>query len=325
MTHLPDSSPGNTPTQPSGRGRSWGAIIGIVVLGLVGFAMLAYAIFALTGSGGSASPTTTQIAAVPTRAVLIPTITSAPPTQPPTVTPPTDTPPPAATQPPAGPVLNILQPANIRSGPGLNYPVIGGMQAGATADAIGRDASAQWYVINYSGSVSGQGWVSTLVSSYTGDTNSLPVIAAPPPPPPPTNTPVPIAPTAPPAPTNPPAPSVFSSHGIVGNSFSVENLTVGAGQDIWFDFQVTNTSDVPVSFAVLSAHIDNGPSHDSWTNYTLPPHQKIDPNGWRDHININTPGTYQIYLGICYGDKNACLANQAPWDRLSNSVTVIVK
>ena len=317
MTNLASQpTSGQTPTQPPGRGVPWGAVIGIAVLGLVGFAMLAYAIFSLTGNSGT--PTATQIAAVPTRLVLIPTTTPAPPTQPPTVAPPTDTPPPAATQPPAGPVLNILQPANIRTGPGFNYPVIGGLQAGETAVAIGRDTSAQWYVINYFGAANGQGWVSTLVSSYTGDTNGLPVIAAPPPPPPPTDTPVP---TAPPAPTNPPAPSVYSSRGIVGNAFSVENTAAGAGQNIWFNFKVTNTTDGPISFAVLAAHTDAGPNAKSWTEATLKAHKVLD---WRDHLNIDTPGTYQVYLGICYGDKNTCLANQAPWDRLSNNVTVTV-
>jgi len=321
---------GNTPTQPAPRGVPWGALIGIVVLGLVGFAMLAYAIFAFTGD--TVTPTATRAAVVPTRiVVLIPTTTPIPPTLPPTSAPPTDTPPPVSEAAPTeagrgvggagGPALNILQPANVRSGPGFNYPVIGGLPAGETSAAIGRDSSAQWYVISYSGAASGQGWVSILVSSYTGDTNSLPVIAAPPPPPP-TNPPPPTD-TPPPAATNPPpGPTVYNSRGIVGNAFAVENLVVAAGQDIWFSFKVTNTTDGAISYGVLAAHVDNGPNAQSWTEAVLGAHQELN---WRDHINISTPGAYQLYLGICYGGKNACLSNQVAWERLSNSVTVTVR
>ena len=310
---------GNTPTQPAPRGVPWGALIGIVVLGLVGFAMLAYTIFAFTGD--TATPTATHAAAVPTQIVVfIPTTTPIPPTLPPTSAPPTDTPP-VPTQAPAEPVLNILRPANVRSGPGFNYPVIGGLPAGETSAAIGRDSSAQWYVISYSGAASRQGWVSILVSSYTGDTNSLPVIAAPPPPPP-TNPPPPTD-TPPPAATDPPpGPTVYNSRGIVGNAFSVENLVVAAGQDIWFSFKVTNSTDGTISYGVLAAHVDNGPNAQSWTESALGAHQELN---WRDHINISTPGAYQLYLGICYGGKNACLSNQVAWERLSNSVTVTVR
>jgi len=315
---------GQTPTRPPSRGVPWGALIGMTVLALVGFALLAYVIFTLTGdtTAPSAAEEATRAAVLPTQiVVLIPTTTPIPPTLPPTVALPSDTPPPVPTQAPAGSVLNILQAANVRSGPGFNYPVIGGLSAGETTAAIGRDSSAQWYVISYSGAASGQGWVSVLVSSYTGDTNSLPVIA-PPPPPPPTNPPPPTD-TPPPAATNtPPGPTVYNSRGIVGNSFSVDSTVVVAGQDLWFHFKVTNTTDGAIPFAVLAAHTDVGPNAQSWTNDKLGAHQVLD---WTDHININPPGTYQLYLGICYGDKNACLANQSPWERLSDSVTITVR
>ena len=304
-------------TRPSAPRLPWGAIVGIVVLALVGVVMLTYSVIALLGAAGAPAPT--QVALQPTQPpVIIPTIT-----QPPAPTPtplPTDASPadaPAATDTPAqpaGPVLNIALPANVRSGPGLNYPVIGGLQAGTTASAIGRDASAQWFVISYSG---GQGWVSNLVSSYTGDVNSLPVVAAPPPPPP-TNT-APPANTAPP-PTSPP-PSGYIADGVRGDEFSIRNTTVGAGQDIWFDFTVTNTTDDTIRYGVLAAHTDMGFTAQSWTNASLRPRAVLE---WTDHININTPGTYQIYLGICFSDKPSCLSG-ASWERLSNSITVVVQ
>jgi len=315
-------------TRPSAPKISWGAVAGIVVLALVGVAMLTYSLIALFGAPETPEPTAVALQPATQPPVVIPTVTQPPaPTQAPTSTggsePRPDTPPPPAAtdtpaQQPTGPVLNILQPANVRSGPGINYPVIGGLQAGATAPLLGRDASAQWFVISYS---AGQGWVSSLISSYGGDVNGLPVIAAPPsppPPPPPTNT-APPANTAPP-PTSPP-PSGYIADGVRGDEFSIRNTTVGAGQDIWFDFTVTNTTDDTIRYGVLAAHTDVGFTAQSWTNASLRPRAVLE---WTDHININTPGTYQIYLGICFSDKPSCLSG-ASWERLSNSITVVVQ
>jgi uncharacterized protein YraI len=72
--------------------------------------------------------------------------------------------------------LRILADANVRSGPGLDYPVVGGLLADTLADVVGRDKASEWYVIRYGG---GQGWVSSTVAAYPGDAAALPVIAAP--------------------------------------------------------------------------------------------------------------------------------------------------
>lgn len=292
-----------------------GLWIGLGVIAVLLFAGIAMLIYAVEGILATGEAPVAAVSATPLMPVVIPTQPPAqnPPTQAqPTAAPPTDTAPPSN-------ALNITADANVRTGPGLNYPVIGGLFVGSTAEIVGRDASAQWYVINYAGR---QGWVSSLVSRYNGDTNSLPVIQAPPPPPPtatpipPTNTPVP-----PTVVVATPLPSVFISQGIRGDSFSVENPVAAKGQDIWFNFKVTNTTDQIVSYSVLAAHSDQGPNAQSWTNAQLGPHQELT---WRDHINIGTAGTYQLYLGICYGGKDQCLANTATWARLSNSVTVTV-
>src|SRR3989304_645566 len=129
---------------------------------------------------------------------------------------------------------------------------------------------------------------------------------APPPPPP---TPAPPA-TPPPPPTSPP-PSGYIADGVRGDEFSIRNTTVGAGQDIWFDFTVTNTTDDTIRYGVLAAHTDMGFTAQSWTNASLRPRAVLE---WTDHININTPGTYQIYLGICFSDKPSCLSG-ASWER----------
>jgi hypothetical protein len=329
MTHR---NPDTGPTQPSNISIPIGAIIGIVVLAFVGGGMLVYALLTLFNAPG-ASPTATTVAqgSIPTPAIIIPTVTSPPPTVAPTLPPATDTsvaPAPASTDtpaPPAAPVLNITSPANVRSGPGTNYAVIGGLNVGATAAAVGRDASAQWYVIDYLGS---QGWVSNIVSQYTGDTNALPVVQAPPTPipPPPTSTPVP--PTPVPVPTNTPA--TGSAHGIRGDYFTLESSAreYAVNQDIWFKFSATNTSGATVPYRCLGAKVVGvGAAQCSWGNSSSDALKPNDTIVWNDHINIGTPGTYTLALGICYlNSPGECRASvSAGWEVLSSGIQVTIK
>lgn len=124
-------------------------------------------------------------------------------------------------------------------------------------------------------------------------------------------------------PTSTPVPSSgFSSNGLVGTAFWIENPTAGTNQAVWFDFTVNNPTANSVQYAVLAAHVDGGPNAQSWTNQTFKPYTSLT---LRDHIYFSSTGTYQVYLGICYDDKNACLSNSRSWDRLSNSVTVIIQ
>jgi uncharacterized protein YraI len=304
-------------TQPPSSKFPWGAIIGVGVLALAGIAMLVYAIYSLFGGSPAAAPAT-PVAVVPTVVFTIPTTTPVPTV--PAVISPTETP--AAALPTATSTaeggLKINKPANVRSGPGTNYPALGGLQPGDTAVVIGRDATAQWYVINYSSAASGQGWVSNTVSTYDGDVNSLPVIAAPPPPAP-TNTPVP---TKTPIAAATSTPAGYVVNGIKGDYFTIKNTTVAAGQDIWFTFQVTNITDGSVNFGLVAAHTDVGFTAKSYSG-PLDAHKSIGP--WEDHLNINTPGTYQVYLGICLASNSDCVNGSPPWSRLSGNITVVVQ
>jgi uncharacterized protein YraI len=295
-----------------------GAIIGIVVLALAGAGLLAFALFGGFADSTSRAATPTQLALVPTRLINIPTTTPVPTQPPPTATlPPTELPTAAPTLPST--THNITLPANVRSGPGTNYPIIGGLPVGAAPTVTGRDASAQWFAISDASLPGGQGWVADLVANFSGDVNSLPVISAPPPPPlAATATAVPANTSAAPPPTSTP---VLGSRGIIAEYFTLRSTSVAVNQDIWFDFKVVNTSDNDVPYGVLAAHTESGQSAQSWTNEVLKAHAALQ---WTDHLNLSAPGTYRVYLGICYGSKDACLANSAPWDRLSPSITVTV-
>ncbi len=117
-------------------------------------------------------------------------------------------------------------------------------------------------------------------------------------------------------------PTGYTSRGVRSDYFYVENLTPQRNQPIWFDFQVTNTTDGDVTYAVLSAQVSQVKNGASWTNATLKAHQVLK---WRDHIDNLPPGNYGFSFGICYADKEDCLRNLAPWERLSDDVVVTVQ
>lgn len=70
---------------------------------------------------------------------------------------------------------------SLRSGPGIEFPVLGVIPAGAIAEALGRNADGAWLGIN-APVVLGQGWVKAEEMVATGAEN-LPVSATPPLPP----------------------------------------------------------------------------------------------------------------------------------------------
>ena len=101
---------------------------------------------------------------------------------------PTPTPVPAACTPSATANIGL----NVRSGPSVDYPVIGGIHEGETAQVTGRSGDSTWWQIVHQGS---QGWVSAKYV-VVACTENVPVVVAPtpppptsPPPPPPTVTP----------------------------------------------------------------------------------------------------------------------------------------
>lgn len=139
-------------------------------------------------------PTATPfvVAAAPT-ATSIPLDTPAP-TATPTSIDPTATatpPPPTATPTSAAPQVVADSTVNIRSGPGLDYPVIGALPPNTPVPLSGRTADQSWWQIQLPGNQTG--WVAGSVVEAR-NTADVPVAQAPPPPEP-TATPIPPEPT----------------------------------------------------------------------------------------------------------------------------------
>jgi hypothetical protein len=136
---------------------------------------------------------------VPPSPTVPPTATSLPPTA--TPIPPTVEPTATATLPPQQPRVVADSAANLRGGPGTNYPVIGQMTVGKEVDILERNASGDWWRIDWNGVA--QAWVAGLVVKVSGPIDTVPV-AKNVPAPPPTNTPAPPPPpTATPKPAGP--------------------------------------------------------------------------------------------------------------------------
>ncbi|MFQ5614391.1 MAG: SH3 domain-containing protein [Anaerolineae bacterium] len=137
-------------------------------------------------SGPVASPTPPPtVTAIPAPS---PTPTAAPPTPLPTrptisIPTPMVAPPGAQDEPqPALPQAEIVSPGlNIRSGPGLAYPVIGELRAGDIVDVLGIDRGGGWYQIELPGG-EGPGWISagSRYSRLLDESITPPTVAAPP-------------------------------------------------------------------------------------------------------------------------------------------------
>mgnify|MGYP000187480786 CR=1 FL=1 len=83
---------------------------------------------------------------------------------------------------PGVPSVTATANVNIRSGPSTDYPKVGVLQEGQTAEAIGVSPDGGWWVIKVPDAANGQGWVSGQYVT-TANVENLPVVQPPPLPP----------------------------------------------------------------------------------------------------------------------------------------------
>jgi hypothetical protein len=298
------------------------------------------------GTGPVAQATVTALP-LPTQVVSIPTVTPAPTatdTPEPTATEeeePTETPESEATPTEAEPteasnLLTVDVGANVRTGPGVAYPVVANLAAGDTATVLGKDSSGTWYAIETTRTSSGVAWIAGLVSTFDGDIASLPIVAAPPPP---AATATTRAPTAAP---NPGGGPVTGQRGITGQlTLCNAKTTYGTNERICFVERIRNTTAAPVSYGILGVQASSlsgggGQFQTSWSADLAPGGVLwIDPgcegptdrcNGpWEDGMTIRTPGTYRLVLSVCFSDFPTCLGTSGAWETLSQPIVVSIQ
>jgi len=122
----------------------------------------------------------------------------------------TETPSPIATVSACKPIVTGNTNANVRSGPGQAYAILGSIPQGGTASVAGKNYDGTWWYIEFAGGDAGFAWIAGSVTSAVCIPDTLASIVAPP---------TAVIPTA--APTNttmataPPSATPTSGGGII--------------------------------------------------------------------------------------------------------------
>jgi hypothetical protein len=106
----------------------------------------------------------------------------------------TETPSPTITATACLPSVTTNTVANVRSGPGQVYGVIGSIPMGGIAKVAGKNIDSTWWYIEFAGGNGGYAWIAGSVTSASCIPETLAFITAPP---------TPIVPTSPPAAVEP--------------------------------------------------------------------------------------------------------------------------
>lgn len=146
------------------------------------------------------------------------------------------TPTPVPTNTPEGVFITITnERQNVRSGPSIQYDILGQLSQGEQARVIGASIDYTWVVIDFRGQ---QGWLATYLLEVFGELNTVPIIA-----PPPTPT-VGITPTPTPAPEPDiviDAAGVLPSPIVPGQPFTVSVTVRNAGSSNAGTFAIAGT------------------------------------------------------------------------------------
>ncbi|MCS6910144.1 MAG: SH3 domain-containing protein [Anaerolineales bacterium] len=299
------------------------------------------AVFALLAGCTTPAPTNapTPLAELPTVAVNIATVTPPLATNTATAEPPTATTEPTATSvapPPAtatasqnqASVLTVLQNANLRGGPGTAYDVVGSLNAGSTAEVLGRDASGSWLAVRVGDQ---QSWIARDLVSYAGEVSALPILAAPP-------TPRVVAALTPTV--RAVSSATGGARGITGSlQMCGGKTTFAAGTErICFIETIRNTTNATVQYGIIGVLATNTATgatqfQSSWSAFTGP--LAIDPGctgptdrcggPWEDGMYIATPGTYRLTLNICFTPSIEGCTSGGDWVTLTPGIEIVVR
>jgi uncharacterized protein YraI len=215
----------------------------------------------------------------------------------PVVAAPEQTPPIVVEPPPSGAaVATAIDFVNLRSGPGINYLILGTVSPGATGEIIGRSEDGNWWQVKVPVNriSSGVAWVSANWV-ITANAANVPVVAAPP-----------LPPTS--LPTAPPSgeqcvlvsqqPADFTTFP-TGSGFSASWVLRNTGAVAW------NSSEVDV---VFQGAIDGIRLHQNWDIYDLPTTvaagESITLTG--GSITPSEPGQYGEVWALQQGSQVLC-------------------
>lgn len=206
-----------------------------------------------------------------------------------------------------GILCSVVVPAlNVRSGPGLQYDIIGKVRADgetATVNVTGRSADSEWLTVEPS--VAQDGWINNSPSfiTCTGDVASLPVVEAPPPP-----TPQPIV----------EQPPVVSTEDVTSTETDVASPDAATPEDATQETPAQENAQeqtVPPGQGLLI--VNNGFQHEM--RFTID--QTFRPQEGPSEYDIPPGGSVSI---VVYPGDVAFSAS-TPWSGLSSNATIRVE
>lgn len=232
---------------------------------------------------------------------VVPTPTGTPPS--PTTTPTATTPTTTDQTTSEGATVTALIGLNIRTGPGAEYPVIGGLPAGQSSQITGKNPEGTWWQIIYPSNSDGRGWISASDKySAAKNTEGVPVVEVPPLPTDiPTSTATPTAtPTSTPTATatssatpQPPKPVIYS--------FTADRYTINAGESVTLHWDLANAQAAYLRYdgveegVVAPGHKTLSPA--TTTVYTLAARNEAGETTAQLTINVNPAvAQYDLYV-----------------------------
>jgi hypothetical protein len=139
---------------------------------IVGLALIALAVTTGFAQAAGATPALLQVTSTPgSGQVQLPTATST------VLGGPTATP---SRTPTLTPVLaDAIGEANLRSGPGLDFEIVGTLVAGNPVPVIGRSVRFPWLLVAWEDAPNGQAWVFDQLVQVIGDITTVPIVEEP--------------------------------------------------------------------------------------------------------------------------------------------------
>jgi uncharacterized protein YraI len=86
---------------------------------------------------------------------------------------------PSRTPSPSPVLAEAIGEANLRSGPGLDFDIVGVLVAGNPVPVIGRSVRFPWYVVEWEEGPGGQAWVFEQLVTIIGDITTVPIVEEP--------------------------------------------------------------------------------------------------------------------------------------------------
>jgi hypothetical protein len=154
----------------------------------------------------------------------------------------------------------------------------------------------------------------TPVPEPTATDTPVPEPTEPPPPPP----------TQPPAPTEPPPPAEPETgpHGVIGKiSFREGRNTYAVGEQVFVRIEATNTGTDLLTFGILGLTPSAAASFQtSWSNGTIGAGETFTHE---DGLAFSSPGTYKLWLSICFSSKEECQGPDGDWGQFQGLDVIV--